>query len=413
MQVDSRVYWIWLQQALPLGSRDAGRILQDGLRPEALHTAARPELEAMGFSGRSLDGLCQKSLEEAEKSLRALLAAGDYLLTPDDAYYPPLLRSLIGGPLALYCRGELPNMHLVPAFGIVGTRRPTESGRQNAACLAAGLAAAGFVVVSGGAVGIDAAAHLGAVRAGGQTVLIKAGPLDSSYPIENAGLREEILASGGLILSEYPPGGRELCNFHVRNRLISGLSLGVCLVETPKRSGALITATCAREQGRDVFAMPGDVPAHRNDGAHRLIQEGAGLVTRAEDILSEYEARYPGMLDLEAAGKAQEAMAAFLKAGSRAGYPPAPPKPAAAPRRAEKRPEPPAAEKKAVPLPEGASARAAQVYACLGFAPVSADEIAGKTGLPASAVLAALTELELLGCAQGGAGQSYRLHTTD
>lgn len=410
--VDSRIYWIWLQRAIPLGSRDAGRILQNGLRPETLYAAAGPELETMGFAGRSLDGLCLKSLEEAEGILQALLGAGDYLLTPDDAYYPALLRPLTGGPLALYCRGELPNLEITPAFGIVGTRHPTESGRQNAASLAAGLAAAGLVVVSGGAVGIDGAAHLGAVRAGGRTVLIKAGPLDSSYPVENAGLREEILSSGGLILSEYPPGSREPCNFHVRNRLISGLSLGVCLVETPKRSGALITAACAREQGRDVFAMPGDVPAHRNDGAHRLIQEGAGLVTRAEDILIEYEARWPGLLDFEAAGKAQEAMAVFLGGKVRAARRPEPPKPSP-PRRTERRPEPPAAGEKPVPLPEGASAQASQVYACLGLAPVSADEIAGKTGLPAGTVLAALTELELLGCARSGAGQSYRLNTAD
>ena len=166
--MDSRLYWIWLQAAVPLGHRAAGRILEDGGRPEAIHAAGENELAAMGLAG--LPGLLDKQLDGAADTLRRACAGKDWVLTPDDAAYPQRLREIAGPPLALFCRGDALDWQERPAFGLVGTRRATDGGKRNAACLAAGLAAGGMIVVSGGAVGIDGAAHFGAVRAGGVTI---------------------------------------------------------------------------------------------------------------------------------------------------------------------------------------------------------------------------------------------------
>ena len=173
--MDSRLYWIWLQAAVPLGHRAAGRILEDGRRPEAIHAAGENELAAMGLAG--LPGLLDKQLDGAADTLRRACAGKDWVLTPDDAAYPQRLREIAGPPLALFCRGDAPDWQERPAFGLVGTRRATDGGKRNAACLAAGLAAGGMIVVSGGAVGIDGAAHFGAVRAGGVTVVVMACPV--------------------------------------------------------------------------------------------------------------------------------------------------------------------------------------------------------------------------------------------
>lgn len=404
MNEDNRLYWIWLQQALPLGEPAADRLLRGTLRPETVYAADAKQLLEMEFPPKYHAALLDKSLDRAKAIFRRACTGIDWILTPDDAYYPESLREIYGGPLLLYCRGEMPDFRALPAFGIVGTRRASESGICNAACLGAGLAAGGMVVVSGGAVGIDRAAHFGAVRAGGRTIAVKAGALDDAYPAENEELRREIVASGGLLISEYPPGSRGPCNFHIRNRLISGLSVGVCLVEAPKRSGALITATLAREQGRDVYAMPGDIPSHLNDGGHRQIQNGARFVTRAEEILEDYEGLYPGRLDIEAAAAAQETMAGFLKRNPRKRTPPVRQerKPKAAGAGKETPPEP-------VPLPDSVSSQARRIHGVLTAKPMPLETLAEAAGLPAAPALAALTELELNGCARSHAGQQYSL----
>ena len=398
--MDSRLYWLWLHAAVPLGHRAAGRILENGLRPEAIHAAGEDELTAMGLSG--LPGLLNKHLDAAADTLRRACTGKDWVLTPDDAAYPQRLREIEGPPLVLFCRGDAPDWQNRPVFGVVGTRHATPGGKRNAACLAAGLAAGGMIVVSGGAVGIDGAAHFGAVRAGGVTVVVMACPVTGAYPEENEELRREIVASGGLLISEFAPGSPAKCDFHIRNRLISGLSVGVCLGETPERSGSLITGNLAREQGRDVYAMPGDLQTGRNGGAHQQIRNGAVLVTKAEEILEDYLYRFPGQLDLQAAAQAQEAMNAFCRRQS-GGHS----------RRAADAGERRAAEeRKSVeprPLPVGASAQAAALHALLKAEPAQADALAEAAGLPLNQTLAALTELELLGAARGFPGRRYGL----
>jgi len=208
------------------------------------------------------------------------------VLVWSDADFPRLLRQIPSPPALLYVRGELAPADDL-AVAMVGTRSPTSYGREAALRLAGELAANGVTVVSGLARGIDAAAHRGALEAGGRTLAVLGNGVDVVYPPEHNRLAEEMCARGAL-LSEYPLGRQPAGDqFPARNRLISGLALGVVVVEAREKSGALITADFALQQGRDVFAVPGSIFAQTSTGPHRLIQDGAKLVMCAEDILSE------------------------------------------------------------------------------------------------------------------------------
>ncbi len=391
---DARLYWIWLQQRIPPGRPEAGRLLHDGVRPEQLYAADKKALEKMGLA--RLTGLQDKSLAAAQTILKRCAAVGHVVLTPDDGGYPETLRALDNPPLVLYAEGEIPDWRR-PAIGVVGTRRASPQGQCNAAALAAGLAAGGMLVISGGAEGIDTAAHRGAIQGGGVTVLVKPKALDDPYPPQSAPLRREVVEHGGLLLSEYPPGWDKPCDFHVRNRLIAGLSLGVCLVEAPGRSGSLITAHAARDLGREVFVLPGEVSAHKNDGGHEEVRAGAILITRAEQILQEYLDRFPGLLQPEAAGPAQQEMTALWKRRA--------PRPV---RREPARQERREAETLPAPreTPAGLSSEAAAIYTALTQGPLSDEELAQRLGLSSFQLLPALTELEVGGyieCLPGGA----------
>ena len=402
--MDSRLYWIWLQQALPLGCTAINELLDRFGHAEAVYTADAAALQQAGVSPSHSKKLADKSLEKARRILDRVLDSGDWVLTPEDALYPLSLRQSVGCPAALYGRGIMPDLDSTPAVAVVGTRRASEDGVREAHALAVGLAAGGVVVVSGGAIGIDRAAHLGALDGGGRTVVVMACPPDENYPRENEDLRRRVVEQGSVLLSEFPPEEPFRCEYPVRNRIMVGLSQGVCLGETPTRSGALISARLAREQGREVFALPGALKGHRYDGAHREIQRGATLVMRATDILKEYEPLFPGMIDTEAAEAAQR---------QQENRPIAPQseKIKANPRR-KKRAEPPApvSVETAEPatLPDGVSETAKRVYEALGESPVPVDELAQAVNLTIPVLLGALTELEMLGCAENSAGQQYK-----
>ncbi|GAA5524603.1 hypothetical protein Maes01_01160 [Microbulbifer aestuariivivens] len=210
----------------------------------------------------------------------SLIAAGS------DAY-PALLAQIPRPPPLLYVRGNPDALHL-PQIAVVGARRATSAGLDNARAFSRELAGAGFAITSGLALGIDAAAHRGALDAHGVTVAVMGTGIDQLYPRRNAALAEEILAGGGALVSEFAIGsGAEAGNFPRRNRIISGLSLGVLLVEAALRSGSLITARLAAEQNREVFAIPGSIHNPQSRGCHRMIREGAALVETAADIVDE------------------------------------------------------------------------------------------------------------------------------
>ena len=408
--MDSRLYWIWLQQAMPLGSPVLGEVLETFGDAAGVFAADDAALAAAGVRGDLRRRLADKALDTPHRILDRVLQSGDWVLTPEDALYPLCLRHTAGFPAVLYGRGILPDLDSTPAITVVGTRRASEQGRREAQALAAGLAAGGMVVVSGGAVGIDAAVHAGALLAGGRTVAVLACPLTENYPVPNAPLRQQIVESGGLLLSEYPPEEPYRCDFHVRNRLLVGLSQGVCLAETPARSGARITARLAREQGRDVYAMPGALTGHHYDGAHKEIQGGAALVIRSTDILRDYAPLFPGMLDLEAAEAAQKAAEQLAAPAVEK----APPKKREKPSRRRKETKtiatPPSEEPpvSTTECPATASPAAKQVFAVLTGHPTPVDDLAAAAAMPVPALLAALTELEMLGCVANSAGGQYR-----
>lgn len=237
--------------------------------------------------------------------LKRVKKLGVHVITPADEEYPKALLQIHDPPLALYVLGKLEpeDKH---SIGVVGSRRATHYGRESAERLSYQLAQAGFVIISGLARGIDTAAHQGALKGKGRTVAVLGGALDCMYPSENRALAVEI-SEHGAVLSEFPLGKKpDKTTFPMRNRIISGLSMGVLVVEAGKESGALITANQALEQGRSVFAVPGriDFPASR--GTHQLIKDGARLVESVEDILQEFEYLIaPGMKTTQGAASAE------------------------------------------------------------------------------------------------------------
>lgn len=207
------------------------------------------------------------------------------LIMPNDPFYPPLLLEIPNPPSRLFARGVLP----IPSertIAIVGTRKATSAGIRIAEEIAAKLAAAGFAIISGLAFGIDAAAHRGALKAGGKTIAVLGNGIDRIYPVSNEKLGLEIIRSGGTIISEYEAGKPSLpANFLARNRIVSGLSEAVVVIEAPERSGSLSTAGHAAEQGREVFVVPGPTGHQNYRGSHALIRDGARLAASADDIL--------------------------------------------------------------------------------------------------------------------------------
>ena len=221
------------------------------------------------------------------------------MITLQDAEYPNRLRNIFDPPSVLYISGSLPMIDEEPAVAIVGTRDCTPYGVKAAGDAGYLLARSGLIVVTGLARGIDSAAARGALRGGGRVVGVIGSGLDIVYPAENRPLFEDVSCSGAII-SEYPPGTAAVStHFPARNRIISGLSLGVAVIEAPKKSGALITAARALEQGRDVFAMPGNIDAKKSEGSNSLLREGAIPILSGEDIISEYAELFPEKITVD------------------------------------------------------------------------------------------------------------------
>lgn len=300
-------FWIWLSELRGLQNQTRLALLHHFGSPEAVFYADREELLLTdGMTPEQAARLDDHDLAGAQKILGRCEELGISLLTIQDAAYPRRLLNIYDPPCLLYVRGRLPAFDEEAAVAVVGTRSCTPYGVACAEKLGFGLASGGAVVVSGLAKGIDAAATRGALRAGGVTIGATGNGLDVHYPYESRYLYEDVAASG-VLFSEYPPGTEPAPgHFPVRNRILSGLSLAALVVEAPERSGALITAMTALEQGRDVFAVPGPIDAPTSVGCNRLIRDGAGLVTDASDILREYEGRFT--LDLKEAREEPETL---------------------------------------------------------------------------------------------------------
>ena len=370
-------YWVWLAECRGVSNQARLALLRHFGSPEDVFYADTGEiLLTEGITREQAKALEDHKLDKADKILADCQRLGLRILTIQDAEYPGRLQNIYDPPCLLYVKGRLPAIDETAAVAVVGTRDCTPYGVACAEKLGYGLASGGAVVVSGLAKGIDAAASRGALRAGGVTVGVVGNGLDVHYPYESRYLYEDIAAAGAL-LSEYPPGTEPAgSHFPARNRILSGLSLATLVVEAPERSGALITAETALEQGRDVFAVPGPIDAPTSVGCNRLIRDGAGLVSDAWDILREYAGRFPDKLNQDGAKEQPVTL----------GY--------QARQKAEPKPVPPTLDLKKDDL-SLTDDQIALLRVLDAEEPALVDDLIEQTGIPTRRVLSALTLLEI------------------
>jgi DNA processing protein len=311
---DEMTAWVAMNMLPGLGPVSIAKALERHGDPEAI-AFRLPREELIPGSPASDDGSFARArrglLSRARRELRRCRRLGIKLLTCRDADYPAALQTLQDKPVLIYMKGDLPQK--IFRVAVIGSRTPTAYGRRIATGLASGLAAHGIEVVSGGARGIDTYAHRGALAGKGRTVAVLGSGLMDLYPPENAELFEEIAANGALV-SEFRLGAEPRPeHFPRRNRIISGLSAAVVVVEAASRSGTSITAAHALEQGREVLAVPGAVSSHKSEGCHKLIQQGAKLIQNIEDILEEVPPMYlsalPAARPADQAGEGGQAAA--------------------------------------------------------------------------------------------------------
>ena len=380
-------YWIWLSECRGVSNQTRLALLHHFGSPEDVFYADTGELQLTeGITQDQVHALEDHKLDRADKILADCQRLGLRILTIRDAEYPGRLQNIYDPPCLLYVKGRLPAFDEEAAVAVVGTRDCTPYGIACAEKLGYGLTCGGAVVVSGLAKGIDAAASRGALRAGGVTVGVVGNGLDVHYPYESRYLYEDI-AAAGVLLSEYPPGTEPAGNhFPARNRIISGLSLATLVVEAPERSGALITAETALEQGRDVFAVPGPIDAPASVGCNRLIRDGAGLVSDAWDILREYAGRFPEKLKQDEA-REQPAVLGYQ-----------------ARQKAEPKPVPPSLDVNKSSLTDD---QLNLLRAMSDEEPALVDDLIEQTGIPTRRVLSALTLLELEHMVTQHSGKRY------
>ena len=361
--------WLALLRVPGLGAARGRRLLAQFGEPAALLDAGPAAWRGAGLAEPQCQALAQPDWAGVDLDLgwleQSAASARRTLITCRDPLYPPLLTEIAQAPLALFALGD-PDLLRLPQLAVVGARSASAQGAENAQAFAAELARRGFTITSGLALGIDAAAHRGALAAEGYTVAVCGNGLDRVYPARNRELAHAI-AARGLLVSEFPTGVPPLAeHFPRRNRIISGLALGTLVVEAALESGSLITARLAAEQGREVFAIPGSIHNPLARGCHALIRDGAKLVETVDDILAELAPQLPA------------ARAAFAS-------------------------EPPA------PTPAGNPADPDQqrVLRALGFETVALDHLVARLGLPVERILAALSTLELQGAVAAGPGGTF------
>jgi DNA processing protein len=282
---EEELHWLALRLIPGLGTRSAGKLIQRFRTPQAVFSASRTELEGAGLSGALAQSIASGcSFEDAVAQQEKMLEAGAVAVTITDPRYPPLLREIFDPPVLLFARGSVDLLQST-ALGVVGTRRPTPYGMAAAERLSGDLSRAGLTIVSGMARGIDTASHKATLAAEGNTIAVLGCGVDVVYPVENRNLVGQ-LASKGLIVSEFPMGSTAFPqNFPIRNRIISGMSVGLLVVEGAQYSGSAITARLALDQGREVFAVPGNITSKMSWGPNLLIKQGAKLVQDWNDVI--------------------------------------------------------------------------------------------------------------------------------
>jgi DNA processing protein len=282
--------WVALNMTPGIGPRAAAKLLERFGSAEAVYSATRAELEKLRLLPEAVESIIARDLfTRAEAEIEIVHRLGADLLILDDGVYPALLREIYDPPITIYVKGDWEACLDQPCVAVVGSRRCSTYGQNAALMLARDLAQRGVTVVSGFARGIDAAAHRGALEGGGRTVAVLGTGMGEYYPRDHKRLADEIIDRGGAIVTQFPLGTPPVAeNFPYRNRIISGLSLGVLVVEAAENSGSLITARLAIEQNREVFAVPGNITSRNSFGTNYLIKgAGAKLVQQWQDIAAE------------------------------------------------------------------------------------------------------------------------------
>jgi len=369
--------WLTLVLVEGLGPKRIAGLEERFSSPIDWHGASDRDLRKAGLSDKHIGQLRRPDEERLERCLEWLAGERRWLVTRDDPLYPPLLKRIPDSPAALFVAGD-PYALVAPQIAIVGSRNATSGGLNHARSFADTLSRAGFTITSGLAEGVDGMAHAGCLDADGVTVAVAGTGLDRVYPARHRELARRIAGTGALV-SQFPPGiGPLPGNFPARNRIISGMSLGVLVVEAGLRSGSLITARLANEQGREVFAIPGSVHNPLSHGCHRLIRDGARLVETADEVLEEL-----APLARELADEIEHLLA---------------PDPSASPIGLEESIESPHMEDD----PEYE-----RLLEAVGFDPTPVDEIIQRSQLTPSAVSSMLLMLELSGKVSAHAGGRY------
>lgn len=398
--MNGAVPWIRLQSALGAGAA-LNEIIEYFGSAKALFDAGETEWRMSPvLVPRQIEKLCESTEAQANEVLATCKMNGWQVVPYDDPHYPERLRSIFNPPAVLYVDGELPDIDNSIVIGIVGTRRASDYAVKAADVMSRGIAERGAIVASGGALGVDTAAHNGAMLAGGKTIAVLGCGLGTKYLMENKPLRDAVVKNGALITEFQPFTPASKYTFPIRNRIISGISLGVLVVEASVKSGSLITANYALEHGRDVFALPCSILDPAFAGTNKLIDDGAIVATKPLDLLYPYAEEYGVKIDevksvgkimretgdksANVYGKARDISFDNLQAG-------------------RKKRE--ARQKAAAEL----SGKTKAVFNALGEEYQSADEISRASGLSIGEALTALTALEIAGLAASAGGKRYRL----
>ena len=415
------VHWIWLATRNAVSDRLKVELLHHFQDPENVYFADPDSYRQIeGLSPEGLEALKDKDLRPAEKILEDCRWEKLQILTYQDAAYPNRLKNISDPPLVFYYKGRLPDFDGLPLIGVVGTRGASPYGLTAAKRMGYQIARCGGIVVSGMAFGIDGMAMRGALTGGGAVVGVLGCGAEQIYPVSNRSLFEDT-ESYGCILSEFPPGTPPLArNFPKRNRIISGLSCGVLVVEAPEKSGALITARQAADQGRDVFVVPGNIDVPTFVGSNRLLRDGAIAVSHGWDIMSEYEAQFPDKIRKDMGqnqlSASPEELAQNAEAPAEVGKVAQKPK-----KPAQKKIQKQEIKKKDVDkaasspysdvndiLPK-LSADEQTIVSAIGKEERLVDDVIAETGLPVGKVLAMLTLLEVKGVVKRLPGKRVRL----
>lgn len=402
-------YWIWLSQLTPVSPESAAGVIRHFGSPKLAFFAEGKEYDYVdGLRPESKQALSEKNLNPSYEIMDKCGRLGIRIITMQDTEYPERLRNIEHAPTVLYIKGNLPIMDEEAAIAVVGTRKASSYGKTNAEKLAFDITRGGGLIVSGLATGVDTAAARGGLGAGGFVVGVLGCGINVVYPRDNGQLYEEVSVSGALV-SEYPPDTRpEGKHFPIRNRILSGLSAGVVVIEAPVRSGALITASRALDQGRELFVIPGNIDSPLCMGSNNLLKDGgAKAISHAEDVLCEFRGLYPQKLAARDFSKMEHTYKYEDFSGTNRGY-----KDDKRIARSSKKVVDKADNKEYIDLKEQLGRLSEDELAVVSHmtnSPLHVDDIIEAAGLPASRILAALTLLEIKGHVAQHTGKRFSL----